>query len=218
MGYYIEGNDIYSNEYIVIRESTDIVEYDSKLRIIYKPEIIIINNEKITFNFENYKLSYYNAALTTQNGELLETLGEEKNVIKLENSESLSPYEKIKIKINFGDDNKKILSKSLTHKNYILKKNEKWDSIEHFYSFNDEKYYNGKQYIVIEIKNIEGITDKIIIPFTVLNTVASEYNVKMDLVSANLTNDNDVSFVFNILNDNQLVFATNKQNYDIIYT
>lgn len=212
MGYYIEGNDIYSNEYIVIRESTDIVEYDSKLRIIYKPEIIIINNEKITFNFENYKLSYYNAALTTQNGELLETLGEEKNVIKLENSESLSPYEKIKIKINFGDDNKEILSKSLTHKNYILKKNEKWDSIEHFYSFNGEKYYNGKQYIVIEIKNIEGITDKIIIPFTVLNTVASEYNVKMDLVSANLTNDNDVSFVFNILNDNQLVFATNKQN------
>lgn len=212
MGYYIEDTDIYSDEYMVIRESTDIIEYDSKLRIITKPEIIIINNEKITFNFENYKLSYYNAALTTQNGELLETLGEEKNVIKLENSESLSPYEKIKIKINFGDNNKEILSKSLTHKNYILKKNEKWDSVEHFYSFDDEEYYNGKQYIIIEIKNIEGITDKIIIPFTVLNTVASEYNVKMDLVSANLTNDNDVSFVFNILNDNQLVFASNKED------
>lgn len=212
MGYYIEGTDIYSDEYMVIRESTDIIEYDSKLRIITKPEIIIINNEKITFNFENYKLSYYTMALASQVNKLFETEEKEKRIIETENTEALSPYEKIKIKINFGDGLKQTLDKPLTYKNYILKKDEIWDSTEHFYSFEDEKYYNGKQHIVIEIKNIEGITDKIIIPFTVLNTVASEYNVKMDLVSANLTNDNDVSFVFNILNDNQLVFATNKQN------
>ena len=212
MGYYIEGTDIYSDEYAVIREITDIIEYDSKLRIITKPEIIIINNEKITFNFKNYKLSYYTMALASQEDKLFETEEKEKRIIETENTETLSPYEKIKIKINFGDGVKQTLNKPLTHKNYILKKDEIWDSTEHFYSFEDEKYYNDKQHIVIEIKNIEGITDKIIIPFTVLNTVASEYNVKMDLISANLTNDNDVSFVFNILNDNQLVFASNKQN------
>lgn len=212
MGYYIEGTDIYSDEYAVIRENTDIIEYDSKLRIITKPEIIIINNEKITFNFENYKLSYYTMALASQVNKLFETEEKQKRIIETENTETLSPYEKIKIKINFGDGVKQTLSKPLTYKNYILKKDEIWDSTEHFYSFEDEKYYNGQQNIIIEIKNIEGITDKIIIPFTVLNTVASEYNVKMDLISANLTNDNNVSFVFNILNDNQLVFASNKQN------
>ena len=215
MGYYIEGTDIYSDEYAVIRENTDIIEYDSKLRIITKPEIIIINNEKITFNFKNYKLSYYTMALASQEDKLFETEEKEKRIIETENTETLSPYEKIKIKINFGDGVKQTLNKPLTHKNYILKKDEIWDSTEHFYSFEDEKYYNGQQNIIIEIKNIEGITDKIIIPFTVLNTTASEYNVKMDLISANLTNDNNVSFVFNILNDNQLVFATNKQNFMI---
>jgi hypothetical protein len=212
MGYYIEDTDIYSDEYMVIRESTDIIEYGSKLRIITKPEIIIINNEKITFNFENYKLSYYTMALASQVNKLFETEEKEKRIIETENTETLSPYEKIKIKINFGDGLKQTLDKPLTHKNYILKKDEIWDSTEHFYSFEDEKYYNSKQHIIIEIKNIEGIMDKIIIPFTVLNTVASEYNVKMDLISANLTNDNNISFVFNILNDNQLVFASNKQN------
>lgn len=212
MGYYIEGIGIYSDEYTVIRENTDNVEYDSKLRIITKPEIIIINNEKITFNFENYKLSYYTIGLKAQTDELFETEEDEKRIIEVENAESLSPYEKIKIKINFGDGNNKTISKPLTHKNYILKKDTNWDSVEHFYSFEEEKYYNGQQYIIIVIKNIEGITDKIIIPFKVFNTAVSEYNIKMDLISANLTNDNNISFIFNVGNENQLVFASIKEN------
>ena len=207
MGYYTEAANIYKNEYNVIKEEDDVIEYSDVMRIITKPAIVIINNENIQFNFDSYNLHYFDKKLATQKGEYLSS--EDSRKIELEGSDIKSPYTKIKIKIDYGDGKKEILSKPLNYTNFS--KLNDWACTEHFYNFNDKKYYEGTHYITFIIKNIEGLTDKIIIPFTVLNTQAVNYNVKMDLISANLTNDNNVSFVFNIVGDNQIVFASLKK-------
>lgn len=209
MGYYTEATNIYSNEYIVMRESDDTIEYIDGIRVVTKPAIVIINGEAIKFNFNNYTLYYYNKMLATESKDYLSTQDNKK--IETEKSGVKSPYDKIKIKINYGDGATETLIKPLTHKKYMLTGDNDWSSVEHFYNFNDEKYFNGIQYIIFNIKNLEGLEDKIIIPFTILTSVAANYNIKMDLISANLTNDNDVSFVFNIVGDNQIVFATDKK-------
>lgn len=211
MGYYKESDNVYAEEYNVIREVSDKISYISEIRVIEKPQIIIINNEDITFNLEKYVLTYYKSIISSQKEEGLKAENTDDYVI-VEKSEKVSPYEKIKIKIDFGDGNKKTLIKPLTHKEFILNGTSNWASVKHHYSFNDKKYFDSIQYIIIEIKNIEGIVDKIIIPFTILSSLAADYDLKMDLLSANLTNDNNVSFIFNILNNNQIVFTTNKEN------
>jgi hypothetical protein len=211
MGYYKETDNVYADEYNVIRDNNEIISYSAGIRIITKPTIVLINNESLKFNFEKYILTYYTKALADENINIISN--EIKNkAISVENAEKISPYDKIKIKIDFGDGNKEVLSKPLTHKEYILYGNDTWYSTTHFYSFNDKKYFENINYITAEIRNIEGIVDKVVIPFIVLNSSAADYNVKLDLISANLTNSNDISFVFNILNDNQIVFATNKEN------
>lgn len=210
MGYYIESTNIYSDEYNIVREYNDVIEYIDGIRVVTKPAVVIINNENIKFNFDDYILYYYDKMLIAQNSKYLSTQDDKK--IKVGNADFKSPYDKIKIKIDYGDGNKETLIKPLTHSKYILTGDNNWSNVTHFYSFNDKKYFEGTQYITFIIKNIEGIVDKVIIPFTILTSNAANYNIKMDLVSANLTNDNNVSFVFNILGDNQLVFATNKKN------
>lgn len=209
MGYYIEATNIYSNEYDVMRESDDTIEYIDGIRVVTKPAIVIINGEAIKFNFNNYTLYYYDKMLATESKDYLSTQDNKK--IETEKSGVKSPYDKIKIKINYGDGDTETLIKPLTHKKYMLTGDDDWSSVEHFYNFNDEKYFNGIRYITFNIKNLEGLEDKIIIPFTILTSVAANYNIKMDLISANLTNDNNVSFVFNIVGDNQIVFATDKK-------
>ena len=209
MGYYTETINTYSNEYNVIREQNDIIEYIDGIRIVTKPAIVIINSENIKFNFDDYALYYYDKVLVSQSNDCFTTKDNKK--IETEKSGLKSPYEKIKIKIDYGDGCKETLTKPLTHKKFILTGDDNWSNTEHFYNFNDEKYFNGIHYIIFTIKNLEGIKDKVIIPFTILNSIAANYNIKMDLVSANLTNDNNVSFVFNIPGDNQIVFASNKK-------
>lgn len=207
MGYYTEAANIYKDEYNVIREQTDDIKYSDGLRIVTKPAIVIIDNENIRFNFKDYDLCYFDKMLATQKDEYLGT--ENLYKIELENSAAKSPYSKIKIMIDYGDDKKETLFKPLnrTNSNDL----DDWAHVDHFYNFNDKKYYEGTHYITFIIKNIEGLTDKIIIPFTVLNTLAANYNVRMDLISANLTNDNNVAFVFNVVGDNQIVFASLKK-------
>lgn len=211
MGYYTETDNIYGEEYYIIRENEDKISYISKIRIVEKPQIVIINNEDITFNLKNYVLNYYESIISSQKEEGLKVEKSNEYII-VEKSEKPSPYEKIKIKIDFGDGHKANLVKPLTHKELILNGSSDWSIIKHHYSFNDKKYFEKINYIVIEVKNIEGLIDKIVIPFTILSSLAADYNLKMDLLSANLTNDNNISFVFNILNNNQIVFASNKED------
>lgn len=139
------------------------------------PAIVITNNENITFDFS----SYY---------------------IKNED-DTKNPYEKIKIKIDYGDGNKETLIKPLTNKGKI------WDKIKHHYNFTDPEIFNNGGNIVIEIKNIEGITDKITIPFEILESTSTSYNVALELLNANLTNDSRISFILNNLQDNQIILA-----------
>ena len=207
MGYYTEADNVYSDTYNVVRKDTDIIEYVDNTRIIHKPSIIIINNENIIFNFNNYNLYYNEMLLATEALEYLRA--ENLSKLEIEKSNKKSPYGKIKIEIDYGDGNNETLNKPLTYKSE--KMFDAWTITEHFYNFTDKKYFENVNYITFIIKNIEGIKDKIIIPFIILNSDAINYNVKMDLISANLTNDNRTSFVFNIINDNQLIFATDKK-------
>ena len=186
MGYYVDKTNFYSEIYNVVREDNDIIDYSANGRIITKNKIIIINNELITFNLEKYDLYY------------------------IEQDEKKSPYGKIKIKVDFGDGQNNLSVKPLSHKNFILGNTTSWCTIEHFYSFKEKEYFEKEGKIIFEIKNIEGLCDTIIIPFELINSSVNSYNAKLDLMSANLTNDNNISFVFNNVQDNQLIFASIK--------
>ena len=216
MGYYKETDNVYSQEYYVIQEETDKVSYPNNIRLIEKTPIVIINNESINFNLKNYILYNYDYNISEEN--IIETEIMERDLIKEETTKTFikpeianrqSNYSKIRIKIDFGDDSSIISNKPLTYKG-----KDSWDIINHHYSFSDKKFFeknfNGK--IIITINNIENLKDIIIIPFKIEKLSAATRGIKMDLISANLTNDNNISFTFNILNDNQIVFATNKEN------
>ena len=207
MGYYTETDNVYSDTCNIFREDTDVVEYVDGTRIIHKPAIIIINNENIIFNFDNYNLYYSEMLLATEVPEYLRA--EDLSKLEIEKSNKKSPYGKIKIEIDYGDGSNEVLNKPLIYK--FEETSNTWSSTEHFYNFTDKKYFENINYITFIIKNIEGIKDKVIIPFTILTSAAVTYNVKMDLISANLTNDNNTSFVFNMVNNNQLVFAIDKK-------
>lgn len=115
-----------------------------------------------------------------------------------------SQYDKIKIKIDFGDGKKNLLIKPLNSRGGT------WDIIEHFYSIDDKETIETGNKITIEIKNIEGLTDNIVIPFEILKSESTSYNVALELLNANLTNDNKISFIFNNIQDNQVILASTK--------
>lgn len=211
MGYYVDKTNFYSEIYNVVREDNDIIDYSTNGRIITKNKIIIINNESITFNLEKYDLYYITKHIIKE--EIDKKISSEKiNPFIIEQSGKKSPYDKIKIKVDFGDGQHDLLVKPLSHKNFILGNKTSWCTIEHFYSFKEKEYFEKGGKIIFEIKNIEGLCDIIIIPFELINSSVNNYNAKLDLMSANLTNDNNISFVFNNVQDNQLIFASTKNS------
>lgn len=230
MGYYKESDNVYEEDYYVVNDSNDIISYVNGYRRILKNPIVIFNNENINFNFENYILYEYNYVISTENNikdnEKKVELEKNDGLLEKEGSIKKSPYPQIKIKIEFGDDTSEILDKPLTYKN-----KETWNQVTHHYEFKDEKFFEetnekdsldkdieaifGKSYkskIIITINNVINIKDTIVIPFDIEKSSSSINGRKMDLISANLTNNNNISFTFNIVNDKQIVFATNKKN------
>ena len=67
MGYYTETDNVYTEEYNVVRDNNESISYFSGVRVITKPAIILINNENLKFNFEKYILTYYTKALSDEN-------------------------------------------------------------------------------------------------------------------------------------------------------
>jgi hypothetical protein len=218
MSYYIEGVNVYEEDYYVIRENSDIITYSDNVRYIRKTPIVIINNEDITFNFKNYILYNYDYSIIeelkrSETGieRVFSKEKSENTSIKTEKSSFESKYSKIKIKIDFGDNTNKTLIKSLTPSG----KNS-WDIITHHYNFTDKKYFDKEEKYIgeirISINNVENLKDIVIIPFTIGKASSTIEGLKMNLLSANLTNDNKISFTFNVLNDNQIVFANTKNS------
>lgn len=228
MGYYKESKNVYEEDYYVVREDDDIISYVNNSRQILKTPIIIFNNESINFNFKNYRLFDYkwiikeeenaneqgNLFISENNIELIETEGALK----------MSPFQQIKIKIDYGDNKSEILNKPLVYRG-----ENQWDAISHHYEISDTHFFDekepddidniiektfGKKYIskiLITLSNILNLKDTIIIPFDIENLSSAANGIKMELLSANLTNDNNISFAFNIINDKQVVFASNKE-------
>ena len=230
MGYYKESNNVYEENYYVTNDNEDIVFYMDGHRQIIKSPIVIFNNENIKFNFQNYALRDYEYVISAE-----DTLADKNKKVQLEESKKLlkqeglarkCEHQQIRIKIEFGDDQTVILNKPLTYKEI-----EAWDKIDHHYEFKDKKFFEdngerdaidlqiesifGKRYvgkIVITLNNILNTRDVVIIPFNIEKSSSSINGKKMELISANLTNDNNVAFTFNIVNDKQIVFASKKKN------
>ena len=93
----------------------------------------------------------------------------------------------LKIIIDWGDGN-------IETESSINAKYQEWSSISHLYSLHDE---NIKPSLKIEVFNSLKDCATIIIPITIQYQSLLESGAKFVLVSANITNDNQVSYVFN---------------------
>lgn len=61
--------------------------------------------------------------------------------------------------------------------------------------------------IIIKIYNLYGFEDVIKIPFTVFQTSSQHQGIELKLVTANISNDKRVSYIFNNITENQLILA-----------
>ena len=114
----------------------------------------------------------------------------------------------LKIIIDWGDGNIETVSPYYhVAESSINAKYQEWSSISHLYSLHDE---NIKPSLKIEVFNSLKDCATIIIPITIQYQSLLESGAKFVLVSANITNDNQVSYVLNNTADKSSFVVSSK--------
>lgn len=149
--------------------------------------ISITNNENFDFDLSSYT----------------PTFNEEEQKIfdnsQLFDNKSQTIY---KIMIDFKDGSKQTISKPFKS----LTTNNDWLKFSHIFKFKDEKFFNAGFTDELEIKIYNLIKDEPEL-LKISFTVETGGNAEIDLISANLTNDKKISYVFKTKDKNQIILG-----------
>ena len=200
MGYY------YKNNYeTVLTVSNDTLTSNFEL---CEGEVVeIVNNESIKFDFKNFK-QYSNVGLILSEKEkeiVFNTLQEAPILLEkdsepfvLEHSYFQSEDCLYKIIIDYKDGERVTLNKPLS------KDDNGWLEDEHTFNFDKEI---TEDVIDIYFYNLYGFLHHVKLKFKTKNLSTYNKGIELSLVSANMDNDKNISYVFNNLNENQLILA-----------
>ena len=211
MGYYYKNN--YENGLNVTNAE---ISQDSNTLDLYLcnsniEPIEIVNNESIKFDFRKFiQVSNLGSILLeTEREQLLykeqespltseQKDGEELDFFLLENN--FFPVETClyKIIIDFKDGS------SVTLQRPIRGKDNSWMIVEHMFNFQNDI---EKDTIDIHLYNLYGFETHLKLGFKVKQLSLQSQGIELSLVSANMDNEKRVSYIFNDLNENQLLLA-----------
>lgn len=200
MGYY------YKNNYETVL-SVNNAELTSKFELCNGETVEIVNNESIKFDFREFK-QYSNVGLLLSENEkeivfnTLEAapiiLEKDDDAIVLEHNYFQSEDCLYKIIIDYKDGNKITLNKPLSGND------NSWMVTEHTFNFHQDI---ESDIIDIYLYNLYGFQHHVILKFKTKRLSAQSKGIELHLVSANIDNNKNISYVFNNLNENQLILA-----------
>ena len=186
------------------RVSTTNFGSDEKFDLDLSSAIIVKNNESIIFDFDGYSLTRDKDYILEENPENILLL-EDGSEFLMEYNED--PYLKgiIKISIDFGDGTNIIQFKP------IKSSSSSWNKIEHRFAFKNESDFSTSEEksIKISVYSIDGKSNSFTIKYTVDKVSAAQYGLDLNLVNANITNDKNISYIFNDNNNKQIIIAEN---------
>lgn len=153
--------------------------------------ISIRNNDEITLNFDGLTVPASNQSLSNASEVIV-----------------------LKIIIDWGDGSQKESIASVFHveDSSIESKPDSWQQISHTYSM-----YEERSDVTITISAYNSMHDcaTIKIPVKMIYQSFLERGVKWMLVAANITNDNDVSYVFHDYNHRDNVIVKSLKDYSL---
>ena len=186
------------------RVSTTNFGSDEKFDLDLSSAIIVKNNESIIFDFDGYSLTRDKDYILEENPENILLL-EDGSEFLMEYNED--PYLKgiIKISIDFGDGTNIIQFKP------IKSSSSSWNKIEHRFAFKNESDFSTSEEksMKISVYSIDGKSNSFTIKYTVDKVSAAQYGLDLNLVNANITNDKNISYIFNDNNNKQIIIAEN---------
>lgn len=185
------------------RVSTTNFGSDEKFDLDLSSAIIVKNNESIIFDFDGYSLTRDKDYILEENPENILLL-EDGSEFLMEYNED--PYLKgiIKISIDFGD------GKNIIQFKPIKSSSSSWNKIEHRFAFKNESDFTSEEKSMkISVYSIDGKSNSFTIKYTVDKVSAAQYGLDLNLVNANITNDKNISYIFNDNNNKQIIIAEN---------
>jgi hypothetical protein len=201
MGYYY--NDKYSS--ILDFNNSEDKDY------LYQKGIILINNENTVFDFSNYTQNREMNAIIKENIPNRNVFTEKETNLLVENSGLAIKDCLFKIIIDYKDGTIESLNKPDNNST-------DWLKTTHKFSFTGDEYYNLSSdvstwpTIDISLYNLYGFKDEISIPFKLKKASFNQSNTKLNLISANIRNDNKIAYTFLDENTNQIILTTSNFN------
>ena len=158
-----------------------------------------INIVSESFDTNFYKTALYENIIIVNNESLTFDLSAYQ--IQREGVTLSSP---IRIIVSFGDSITKKFVKPLKSTS-----DNNWNIISHKYNIIDPSYFTKNNEITITLINLEGYADILKLPFTLLQSSGASYGTDFELISANITNEKKISYVFNNKVNSQIIFVSN---------
>lgn len=136
--------------------------------------------------------------LYQNNGLGITIVNNESIVFSAEDIISSNPKYLFKIHIENGDGSVELKQKP------IKGDDKSWLTWSHKYNFKNTAQNKN---ITITLYSLCGATDVITIPFTILETSIEQQGIDLELVTANIDNSKEISYIFNNKTENQLILA-----------
>lgn len=211
MGYYYKNNyetvlNVTNAEVSQDKDTSDLYLCNSNIE-----PIEIVNNESIKFDFRKFIQTSNTGSILLENEKeiilnkeqessikLEKNKGEEFDFFILENNFFLSETCLYKIIIDFKDGS------SVTLQRPIRGKDNSWMVVEHIFNFQNDI---ENDIIDIHLYNLYGFETHLKLGFKVKRLSLQSQGIELSLVSANMDNEKRVSYIFNDLNENQLLLA-----------
>lgn len=204
MGYY------YKNNYETALNVNN-AELTSDLYICDGETVEIVNNESIRFDFRKFIQESNMGSILLENEKENLLHKEQESPIRLEKQDNdvfdffllennFFPVETClyKIIIDFKDGTKVTLQRP------IIGTGNSWMVLDHIFNFQNDV---EEDVIDMHLYNLYGFETHLKLKFKVKQLSLQSQGIELSLVSANMDNNKSVSYIFNDLNENQLLLA-----------
>lgn len=173
-------NNIYQTTLKLVNDNLSII--DNQCYLLNGDSINIVNNEKMIFDFSDFIQTIDNDASINENP-------------NFKISDCL-----YKIYIDFKD------GETVTLQKPIRGNDKSWLLVEHLFTF---KKILRDETIDIILYNLYGFETKLKLKFNAKSVSIKNSGIELKLLNSNLSNDKNISYIFNNVTENQLILARN---------
>lgn len=170
----------------------------------YNEGIEIVNNESVIIDLKDFSIVSDKGYIAIEStGELMHDQNGEN--ILIEDIFARVEESLYKIEIDYKDGTTDFASKPIN-------KNIDWTTFKHTFNFKDNTFVgtNNNPYpgtIDITLFNLYGFEIEIKIPFCLKYESTQNQGIELKLVAANISNNGEISYIFNNTNKNQVFLA-----------